>query len=279
MEKNKRVGVLFSGGLDSTYLVWDNLRKGNIVHPFYFTIENNLNKPELEKNRVNLLYKSFYETYGDLINPPEYVMSVEVMSIQSKLHLQQLPVWILGLQYCQMDFLDEIQIGYVMNDDAISYIDDIRDIYQSYSKISDNQIPLKFPLIKHKKEEIYSELPKIYRDLTITCENPTIINSDNSEILDYEPCGTCAACIRNISIRSYFNDIPENFNVTQIENSIKHLRNFGKIINEENKNNNFYITFEFPLEKKLNNSTVSHKQLKLDFGPDYNHDLENITKS
>jgi len=279
MEKIREIGVLFSGGLDSTYLIWDNLRKGNRVYPFYFTIKNNLHKPELEKNRINLLYKSFYETYGDLINPPEYVMSVEVMSVKSKLHLQQLPVWILGLQYCQMDFLDETQIGYVMNDDAISYIDDIRNIYQSYNKISDNQIPLEFPLIKHKKEEIYNELPKIYRDLTITCENPTIINSNNSEILDYESCGTCAPCIRNISIRNYFNDIPESYNTIQIENSIKYLTNFGKIINEEDKNNNFYITFEFPLQEKLNKPTVNHKQLKLDFGSDFNRDLEDITKT
>ena len=188
MENNKRVGILFSGGLDSTYLVWDNLRKGNEVFPVYFTIKNNFNKPTLEKNRINLLYKSFYETYGDLIRSPEHVITVEVTNAGNDLHLQQVPIWILGLQYSQIYGLDEIQIGYVMNDDAISYIDDIKKIYESYKGISRNQIPITFPLLKSKKEELFNELPKKYRDLTVTCEDPKIIGDENAEILEYEPC-------------------------------------------------------------------------------------------
>lgn len=37
----KKVGVLFSGGIDSTYLIWKNLKEGNYVIPFYVEIINN----------------------------------------------------------------------------------------------------------------------------------------------------------------------------------------------------------------------------------------------
>jgi len=57
----KKVAVLFSGGLDSTYLVWKNLNEGNIVYPIYIEIENNITKTILEKNRIELLYKEFYK--------------------------------------------------------------------------------------------------------------------------------------------------------------------------------------------------------------------------
>lgn len=46
---NKKVAVLFSSGLDSTYLIWKNLNEGNEVFPIYITISNNENKTILEK--------------------------------------------------------------------------------------------------------------------------------------------------------------------------------------------------------------------------------------
>ena len=272
MENNKRVGILFSGGLDSTYLVWDNLRKGNEVFPVYFTIKNNFNKPTLEKNRINVLFKSFHETYGDLIRSPEQVITVEVTNAGNDLQLQQVPIWILGLQYSQIHGLDEIQIGYVMNDDAISYIDDIKDIYESYKGISRNQIPITFPLLKSKKEELFNELPKKYRDLTVACENPKIIGDENADVLDYEPCGDCPACERNIKIRNYFNDFPLNYKNVQIENSVHHLEKFGNIIDTKVENNRHFITFEFlndsdsdPTADLVPESKVKHKQLEFNF--------------
>ena len=49
---SKKVAVLFSGGLDSTYLVWKNLKDGNEVQPIYIEIQNNKVKSTIEKNRI-----------------------------------------------------------------------------------------------------------------------------------------------------------------------------------------------------------------------------------
>ena len=67
MAKNKepkKVALLFSGGLDSTYLMYKNLEEGNIVYPYYIEVKNNEKKTELELNRSNLIVDVFKKNYN-----------------------------------------------------------------------------------------------------------------------------------------------------------------------------------------------------------------------
>lgn len=273
MEKDKKVIVLFSGGLDSTYLVWDNLVSGNEVYPIYIEIKNNYNKSVLEKNRVESLYKEFYKDFGDLIKPPKYVTSIEVFDSSTTLHLLQVPIWIFSLVYSQIKDVDEIQIGYVMNDDAVSYITDIKKIYNSYKGIVDELIPIKFPLIKYKKEVLFKELPKEYYNLTVTCEEPRVIGNEKDEIIQYQACGHCPACQRIINTRLY-NEFPESYKYVEIDKSIITLNNLGKIIEEKSKNNKKYITFELPYDEPKMNLKSEPYQLKFNFD---NNDTGKLT--
>ena len=244
--ERKKIGVLFSGGLDSTYLVWDNLKRGDEVIPLYFEVENNGDKSKLEKNRVDNLYRKFHEEFPTLINPPRYVISLEVTSINTNLHLVQVPIWILGLLFSQIKGLDEIQIGYVMNDDAISFIDDIKRVYNSYKSLSDSLIPIKFPLTKFKKEMIINELHEKYCEMTITCEEPRIKGNSNAEILDYDACGRCPACKRQIDTGIYRN-FNESYKNTVIENSINNLLKYGSEVKEDKrKNDRQIVTISLP---------------------------------
>jgi 7-cyano-7-deazaguanine synthase in queuosine biosynthesis len=279
MEANKKVGVLFSGGLDSTFLVWNNLKKGNEVYPFYIEIKNNRDKPILEKNRVQLLFEMFYKEYSDLIRCPKYILNVDVTDNNSELHLQQVPVWILGLLFSQVHGLDEIQIGYVMNDDAISYISDIKKIYNSYNRISEPLIPISFPLKKWKKEMIIQELPMKYRELTVTCEEPTIIGNRNNVVgigeetkpLEYRACGRCVACQRIIANR-YYEEIPESYKGVEIEKSMNTLMRLGKKIDEKREDNRYYITVELPDESPLK---AEPHQLHIPFDQEEKYEKEN----
>lgn len=198
MEK-KRVIVLFSGGLDSTYLIWKNLEEGNVVLPIYIEIKNNEYKSEIEKNRIYLIYDLLYEKYGNIIEKPLELLDICLKSScgGGELLFKQLPIWLLGVLYLQDKSVDEIQLGYVMNDDMVSYVDDVKTIYDSYKSILRKIIPLKFPLLKTKKNEIISELPKEYFDLTISCENPLNVDKNN-KIFTYTPCGCCDACVKII---------------------------------------------------------------------------------
>ena len=206
----KVVGVLFSGGLDSTYLVYKNLKEGNIVRPIYIEIENNYNKVILEKNRIEHLIKIFDEEfnnennyYNRKIHPISHIIKTNVNASEDSIYLKQIPIWIVGLLYGQGLGVDEFQIGYVCGDDSTSYIQDMKDIYYSYEKISEKLIPIEFPLSKTKKREIFHELPEKYRKYIYTCECPDIVGNEKDELIEYHACCSCPACTTIIMSNYY----------------------------------------------------------------------------
>jgi hypothetical protein len=216
---SKKVAVLFSGGLDSTYLIWKNLKEDNEVYPVYVEIENNGNKTILEKNRIKLLVKEFRKEFtnekdysGRRIHDIEYVLRVSVSTSESSLFFKQIPIWMFGTAFLQSLPVDEIQIGYVSNDDAISFLEDIKKIYKSYQAICEPMKRLTFPLSKIRKIEMANELPKQYLALIFSCENARIIGSEDAEIIDYEPCCGCSSCKHIIASNYYgLGKFPERY--------------------------------------------------------------------
>jgi 7-cyano-7-deazaguanine synthase in queuosine biosynthesis len=180
---NKKIAVLFSGGLDSTFLIYKNLKEGNIVQPYYVTVENNYAKVKAEKRAIIDLYLLFKQDYGNKIEEPIEIIKAE-LKLPDGLLLVQPTIWFFAIQY--MNEHDEIHMGYVLNDDAISYLDDFKKYYKSMDFLfyKDYKRPLlKFPLIKHMKEEIVKELPEKYFKHTFTCENPSL----SDEKFEYDP--------------------------------------------------------------------------------------------
>ena len=223
-QKNKKVGVLFSGGLDSTYLVWKNLKDGNTVVPIYIEISNNRVKTVMEKNRIEQLHKRFREEFDDgkvyydsQLKDIQYALTVDVLATEESLYFKQVPIWILGILFSQGLEVDEIQIGYVGNDDAISYLQDIKKIYKSYQSMSEPLVPLVFPLVKERKYDVAKELPYHYRELIFSCEDARIIGSEDAEVIQYEPCCRCTPCKTIISTEYYGQGFPDIYN-KQIRN-------------------------------------------------------------
>ena len=113
---SKKVAILFSGGLDSTYLVWKNLTDGNEVYPIYIEIENNQNKTILEKNRIKLLWREFKNefNYNKLINKSllhdiQYVLKVNVSSREDSLYFKQIPIWMFAMAFLQSLSIDDLR--------------------------------------------------------------------------------------------------------------------------------------------------------------------------
>ena len=117
----KDVYVLFSGGLDSTYLLWKNLEEGNNVYPVYINIENNKAKSKIEKKQIDEIYENLRKKYSNL-NRVEEILDVSIKSGSANIFFQQLPIWMLGIIYLSPHYANEIQIGYVGKDDIIPYI-------------------------------------------------------------------------------------------------------------------------------------------------------------
>ena len=263
-KKTKTVAVFFSGGLDSTYLIWKNLKEGNTVFPIYVEIENNKIKTKLEKNRTKLLYEKFREEFSFNICDIEYSLRVKVTGGSSNLYFQQMPIWILALLYNQNCY-SEIQIGYVMNDDAMSYLKDIEKIYRSYEAISEKLIPITFPLKKVSKHQMARDLPRKYLNLIISCENPKILGKETDEFIEYEPCCECVPCRHIIADKYYYtNSFPENYRKKLIAKKADSLLEDGyKIIDTEGNEVKLSNSFENELWVKKWKA-VGH-QLKIEF--------------
>jgi hypothetical protein len=246
---SKKVAILFSGGLDSTYLMWKNLKDGNEVFPIYIEIENNETKSIMEKNRIKLLCKEFSKEFDGnksmferkLVHDIEYAIKVSVHANEGSLYFKQVPIWLFSVVFLQgMPNIEEIQIGYVANDDAISYLDDIQNIYKSYQTISEPMKPLVFPLTKKKKRDMAHELPPQYLRLIFSCENAKIIGSKDAEIIKYEACCDCVPCKHIIADDYYgFDSYPEPYQKNLDYQHVRALHRKGyKVIDE--KGNEFW---------------------------------------
>ena len=171
--KMKRVIIPWSGGVDSTYLIHKNLEEGNEVRTFSVLLNNNISQRDREKSSRSILSKYFREKYpGKFSEDTSYNFNSIQVSSSYNMILSQPPIWILFCYYSfDLSGYDEIQIGYIMNDDAISYLDDIRNLHSSYKPFTNYTIPeLKFPLTKMKKWEIMNQLPEFIMKNVSYCE-------------------------------------------------------------------------------------------------------------
>ena len=279
-KEKKRVAILYSGGLDSTYLIYDNLKKGNTVYPYYIDVENNINKSKVEKSLILKNYKLFEEEFGQLINKPEIILKSEVwLSYNNLLSFKQLPLWLIGLSY--IEDLDEIHIGYIGKDDAIPYLDDIVKLYKNmdFMFYPDKKRPkLLFPLKKLFKEDIIHKVPDKYLKNVSSCENPYIEHEFNNEAthqplasygslgvvydLEYKFCGECDACKRilnNDYLYKTFTSINKNLKEIKIKqtiqeyNRLKNMRKYEPDIDNIFKDLNQHPAVEYEPNQHIDN--------------------------
>ena len=238
-KKRKDVAVLFSGGLDSTYLVWKNLKEGNRVTPYYTEILNNTSKSRIEKQQMAKIIGTLRQEFGDLLDYPRYASKAElyVNTWNSPLKFLQTPIWLMSTLYMDQSH-DEIQIGYVANDDSVPYIEEIKESYKALSWLAKDEgrrPKLMFPIHQMAKTMMLNELPHNLLALIYSCEAPIIAdehelmnddsvkfyrgslieffekdNNGNYVFLNHEPCGCCVPCekILNYHYVSYVNSQP-----------------------------------------------------------------------
>ena len=197
--KKKKILVSWTGGLDSTYLVYKLLNEGHLVNTCYTKILYNTNFTKRERKAISKMIVNFKKY-------PNYLGHLESESVgyfQNVCFGQVLSI-LQGLIH-NYDKHDEVAIGYVMNDTIISYLPDILKIWNSYKTICYSNFPkLTFPLIKYSKDMIYNNLPKIFLDNISYCQR-----LDDVE----EPCGVCRSCKR---MKDVLEEINLNNNVEDL---------------------------------------------------------------
>ena len=207
--KAKVVGIMFSGGLDSTTLLLRELNKGNIVIPI-------LNKFNSSDDETNMFKYMMAQIALNKINEKISKIKNKKMFLVSPIICNHIQFGCLGhgfvftqqlfnsvapacIGYERIRLIDEIMIGTVLGDQGVSYINDMRRIYNDAMKFqikSDNSTSyiagrenkiakLTFPLFKTEKSQIkneFTDLCKHVFDFTemelpvFSCENLNIEN-------------------------------------------------------------------------------------------------------
>lgn len=184
------IGVLFTGGLDSTYLVYKNLKEGNRVQPYYVYLENNATKAKREQIQMEKIWNVLNEMFPQKIMKPRTILETKITSSwYHKFALCQPPIWVFALSWIQSN-VHALQVAYVEGDDAVSYIDKIKNLYEAYRGFIYDEvlIPLEFPLINTSKADIMWELPKELCEHIWSCEPQYTDREAN------KPCGECITC-------------------------------------------------------------------------------------
>ena len=189
-KQRKKVLILASAGLDSTYLLEKSFKEGNSTSIVSIFIGNNENKVLVEKNQLKLIKKYFEKRnlYFDRTNEIDF----EARS-NNNLILKQFPAWIIGSIFSICE-IDEVWFGYCMNDDMISFLPEFEKVWNSYRPFVENLPKIKFPISKFKKENYINKIDNGLFQLTFSCENPVILKD---KIFKFEDCGHCDSCEKN----------------------------------------------------------------------------------
>lgn len=179
----KQYIALWSGGLDSTAMIYRYLRAGHSVHAISCQLINNEGQARKEiqarKQLAQLFRRDFPTTFScwvdrltTLQHTGESFISVRG---SARLVLPQAPLWIMTALYADAPSGEEIQavlIGYVSGDDALEYEAELRAAWQGFDGLVHHLPPLEFPLATVRKSELVEGLPPDYLRHVWVCGEP-----------------------------------------------------------------------------------------------------------
>jgi 7-cyano-7-deazaguanine synthase in queuosine biosynthesis len=190
------ISVLWSGGLDSTYLIQYLLEQNlkNIVWAYYVEIENNTEKVVMELNAIKQPEMILKKKYANRFQYCGVSCRFFINNISDNLVFYQMPLWIAAVICTTSNKVKEIAVGYVMNDDAISYLLEFKKIVKAFNSISYEPYPkISFPLSKINKNTILDKIDPELKKHVVWCERPRGLNS----------CGKCYSCERSPLLKTH----------------------------------------------------------------------------
>lgn len=182
--------IPWSGGLDSTALIYRRLKEGHEVTAVRFALENNEKQTAGERLAVENLSHWLKQEADDKFSFNHAMTPFVTVHLFGGSFVQPV-LWssFLGIAASVLGDFDAIEMAYVLNDDACSYLPEIsRQIRNSYAicarPSNKRKLRISFPLVKFTKRELWNSLPNGLRYLIHFCE------------FSDKPCGQCPSCKR-----------------------------------------------------------------------------------
>lgn len=206
-KSKKHIFVFWSGGIDSTAIIYKYLNEGHKVTAGYIKMLNNEIKTKMELDAIDKLEEKFKYfknfKYSGILS--EGVAKNVLCGRDKGVMFRQLPFLLFNIMYIIGEY-DEIALGFIRNSDINPWIPDIQKIYRSLFGVchdddTDKKTKLVFPFYKIGKQEIVNLVPKEIFELTVTCEYPKEISKGK-----FKECGNCEQCKTIIKYRYLHNN-------------------------------------------------------------------------
>lgn len=186
---------LWSGGLDSTYMLMQYLAAGVKVETCYVNFRNNTQKTIREKQAIENIMK-LLQSRGYILKHSE----IETEGAPGKMFAMMIPL-LTGLYTRCNSAQTHVAIGYCMSDDAISFLKEIKQVWKSYAALgvagrSDGLPKLIFPLVQVSKHHMVKNL---HTDELLNNELLEMVTWCENYIDEKDRCGECVPCKKMIS--------------------------------------------------------------------------------
>lgn len=192
--------VLFSGGLDSTFMLWRYLQK-SAVDVLYI----NGGQGDMKMHKENTARSDILNALlsHDPVRTPHKVDKKlqprnTVNFGSSTMQFKQTPAWLMGaLEVVDPSRHSCVAIGNVMGDEMWGWSENIIGAWDHLCQLShDVKVPLEFPLKCWSKFRILKHLPpSLYKNIWY-CEMPKMVDKEDLDGLKkIVPCGSCGACV------------------------------------------------------------------------------------
>lgn len=199
-ESKDTVEIMWTGGLDSTLLLFKALKNGFNVRTLSFNSNTQLNSSLMDAHNRKLI-KSKLEQLGYTFESRE----IDILSITGSwptmYDKQEHALWLRMLPLYVEPWVREIQLGYLSEDPIMEHISDVQSEYKSGGYNRTTPLPkLTTPLDTYTKADVIGELKILAEEMNCdnimhivgTCCSMTRINS---LVVN---CGGCAKCKRSI---------------------------------------------------------------------------------
>jgi hypothetical protein len=185
--------VLWSGGLDSTWMLWEAVQKGDVD---YVTVNGGQcrNKRVSEEHARSRALKWMRARTSNTIREIKCHVELRLAEMPALTWSQTVP-WLVGaLSVVDHKRHSSLEIGYVMGDEVACILDVLKTTWEGLQLVSKHEVvPLNFPLTMISKRRILENIPRGLYDCIWYCELPQL--HDDPRVLMRVPCDRCAACI------------------------------------------------------------------------------------
>lgn len=193
---DKKPLVLFTGGLDSTALIYRYAVTKTPIDVFYIVGSQNARKAKIEiETRKKILQYIKDNVEGSSINDLGVIRNMIDSSCNKHVRLAQPSQWLLYTMLVVDQTHSKVDIAYVRGDCVLPFLERLERAWNELWVVTKNipLVPLAFPFQHTSKVTFFLNLPKDLIDLTWTCERPTT---------DDKACGVCGTCI-NRKVEEY----------------------------------------------------------------------------